>query len=533
MTEPIVSIDQGKLKGKISTNLRNENFYSFQGIPYAKPPIGKLRFKDPQPPEPWTGVRDATKEGSECYSRDMFLRHIVGTEDCLFLNVYTQQLPSATNNTLKPVMVWIHGGGFRNGSGNADTYGPEFLLTEDIVLVTINYRLGIFGFLSFEDASLEVPGNAGLKDMVMALKWVQKNINKFSGDPNNVTIFGESAGGISVHYLILSPLASGLFHKAVSQSGCALNPVAQERGDITVHLASFLDLKPSNEKAILQRLMVLPVDKLYELYEKVAMKCHMVDSEIALPFGPVTEKPSSGAFITEEPLQIIKSGAYNKVPTVFGYTTREGMLFEIAMKPRKPEVPKNFERFIPFMLQVEPGSDSSKNIANKIKQFYYGAPGAEDKIDNFYLLHTDRFVRDIIFAAQHHSVTSGQPVFLYRMSLESELNVYKKAGGITAPGVSHGDDLGYLFKTNITPEIQGGSLEELSINRFVKYWTNFAKFGNPNLQDKSKAPEWKPVTRNEINFIDIGENITADVDPEPERMQFWRDICSINPEYAV
>jgi carboxylesterase type B len=100
-------------------------------------------------------------------------------------------------------------------------------------------------------------------------------------------------------------------------------------------------------------------------------------------------------------------------------------------------------------------------------------------------------------------------------------------------GVSHGDDLGYLFKTNITPEIQGGSLEELSINRFVKYWTNFAKFGNPNPQDKSEAPEWKPVTRNEINFIDIGENITADVDPEPERMQFWRDICSINPEYAV
>jgi carboxylesterase type B len=257
------------------------------------------KIQDPQPPEPWTGVRDATKEGSECYSRDMFLRHIVGTEDCLFLNVYTQQLPSATNNTLKPVMVWIHGGGFRNGSGNADTYGPEFLLTEDIVLVTINYRLGIFGFLSFEDASLDVPGNAGLKDMVMALKWVQKNISKFSGDPNNVTIFGESAGGISVHYLILSPLASGkllqkktktmfwllefdnicfilgfilgLFHKAVSQSGCALNPVAQERGDITVHLASFLDLKPSNEKAILQRLMVLPVDKLYELYEKVAM----------------------------------------------------------------------------------------------------------------------------------------------------------------------------------------------------------------------------------------------------------------------
>jgi carboxylesterase type B len=140
----------------------------------------------------------------------MLFGTLVGSEDCLFLNVYTQQLPLDTINTLKPVMVWIHGGGFSTGSSKSDLYGPEFLLTEDIVLVTINYRLGIFGFLSFEDASLEVPGNAGLKDMVMALKWVQKNISKFSGDPNNVTVFGESAGGMSVHYLVLSPLAAGI-----------------------------------------------------------------------------------------------------------------------------------------------------------------------------------------------------------------------------------------------------------------------------------------------------------------------------------
>jgi carboxylesterase type B len=141
----------------------------------------------------------------------MIFKKLVGSEDCLFLNVYTQQLPSNTNKTLKPVMVWIHGGAFRSGSNKTDVYGPEFLLTEDIVLVTINYRLGIFGFLSFDDASLGVPGNAGLKDMVMALKWVQKNISKFTGDPNNVTIFGESAGGASVHYLVLSPLAAGIY----------------------------------------------------------------------------------------------------------------------------------------------------------------------------------------------------------------------------------------------------------------------------------------------------------------------------------
>jgi carboxylesterase type B len=535
MTEPIICVEHGKLQGKISSNIRNENFYSFQGIPYAKPPIGALRFKDPQPPEPWTGVRDATKDGSECYSRDMIFKKLVGSEDCLFLNVYTQQLPSNTNKTLKPVMVWIHGGAFRSGSNKTDVYGPEFLLTEDIVLVTINYRLGIFGFLSFEDASLGVPGNAGLKDMVMALKWVQKNISKFSGDPNNVTIFGESAGGASVHYLVLSPLAAGLFHKAIAQSGCALNAFARERNDLTVHLASILDLKTPNEKEILQRLNELPVDKLYEIYEKVAVMCDALQNAAGkLPFAPVIEKPSPGAFITEEPLKIIKSGSYNKIPIVFGYTTREGMLFEIWIKPRKPTMPKDFETLIPFMLEVERGSDSSKNIANKIKQFYYGTPGSEDQLDNFYLIHTDNsFLRDIMFATQHHSASSDQPIFLYRMSVESKLNLFKKIGSITAPGVSHGDDIGYLFKTKLTPELQSGSLEELSVNRFVKYWTNFAKFGNPNPKDKSDAPEWKPVKPDEINFIDIGENITAGTNPESERMQFWRDIFSIKPQYSI
>jgi carboxylesterase type B len=131
-------------------------------------------MQDAQPLEPWVGVRDATKDENQCYARDLFLKTVQGSEDCLFLNVYTQQLPSNTRKTLKPVMFWIHGGGFKTGSNTSKRYGPEFLLTEDIVLVTINYRVGIFGFLNFEDASLGVPANTGLKDMVMALKWVQK-----------------------------------------------------------------------------------------------------------------------------------------------------------------------------------------------------------------------------------------------------------------------------------------------------------------------------------------------------------------------
>jgi carboxylesterase type B len=149
MKEPVVTVSDGKLQGKTGTNINNGQFYRFQGIPYAKPPVGSLRFKAPQPPEPWTGVRDATREGCDCIARHPVLTTIIGGEDCLTLNVYTPSLPKQNNcNDLKAVMVWIHGGGFISGSGSSEVYGPDFLLTEDVVLVTINYRLGIFGTMT-------------------------------------------------------------------------------------------------------------------------------------------------------------------------------------------------------------------------------------------------------------------------------------------------------------------------------------------------------------------------------------------------
>jgi carboxylesterase type B len=466
----------------------------------------------------------------------MVLKNIEGSEDCLFLNVYTQHLPTNTSSTsLKPVMVWIHGGGFETGSSNTDLYGPDFLMTEDIVLVTLNYRLGILGFLRFEDPSLGVSGNAGLKDMVMALKWVQKNIQNFSGDPNNVTIFGESAGGAAVHYLVLSPLAKGLFHKAIAQSGSALNVFSRGKNTISSYLGSALEMSSVNEKEIFNCLKNMSVEKLFEVSEKVLEICDKINnSGEKRPYGPVIEDPSKGAFLTEDPLDIIKSGNYNQIPLIFGYTTREGMLIEMMIKPRKPSIPRDFERIVPYTLEVERGSEARKNIADKIKQFYYGEPGSESLLDNFYLLHTDNhFLRDIMFATEHHSLTSKFPVYLYRMSIETKLNLFKTIGNIKAPGVSHGDDIGYLFKSKMTPKLEPGSLEALSVRRFVKYWTNFAKCGNPNSEDILDAPEWKPVKKDQLNLIDIGERISTDVNPEPERMKFWKEIFSIKPSYIV
>nr|CAD7267732.1 unnamed protein product [Timema shepardi] len=199
--EPTVTVAQGTLRGQSVTSSYGLTYNSYLGIPYAQPPVGNLRFKAPQDPVAWEGTRDATTFGSSCVQSG-----VTGSEDCLYLNVYTPQNPSSAANL--PVMVYIHGGAFVSGSGSDTNNKPEYFLEQGIVAVYINYRLNIFGFLSLEGT--DVSGNAGLKDQVAALRWVKNNIASFGGDPNSVTIVGESAGGASIHYQVISPMSQGL-----------------------------------------------------------------------------------------------------------------------------------------------------------------------------------------------------------------------------------------------------------------------------------------------------------------------------------
>lgn len=186
--ELVVNTDGGQVSGtEERTRGTDIRFFAWKGIPYAEPPVGNLRFRDPVPHQGWTGVRDASEHGNTCPSSSGR-----GDEDCLFLNVYTTNIIDK-----RPVMVWIHGGSFNGGSGNSDGFPADLYVAEDVVYVTINYRLGILGFLSTEDQY--APGNYAMKDMVLALRWIRNNILNFGGDPDNVTIFGESAGGLAVH----------------------------------------------------------------------------------------------------------------------------------------------------------------------------------------------------------------------------------------------------------------------------------------------------------------------------------------------
>ena len=239
---PRVTIDTGILEG-----LDTAGVMVFRGIPYAAPPVGELRWRPPQPPNPWTGVRPASQLGHNCVQHrpyddiDPFAAGV--SEDCLNLNVWTNSLD--TRAARRPVMVWIHGGGFFAGFGGEERHNGARLAQKGAVVVTLNYRLGAFGFLAHPSLARESPhhaaGNYGLLDQIAALQWVQRNITRFGGDPSRVTIFGESAGGFSVGSLIASPLAKGLFQRAILESGTGIGAGVSSRDDARAVALRFAD----------------------------------------------------------------------------------------------------------------------------------------------------------------------------------------------------------------------------------------------------------------------------------------------------
>eukprot|EP00095_Tigriopus_kingsejongensis_P010537 maker-scaffold349_size200065-snap-gene-1.20 protein:Tk10537 transcript:maker-scaffold349_size200065-snap-gene-1.20-mRNA-1 annotation:"esterase fe4" len=216
LANPTVTITDGTLSGSWTRTSLNRVVAAFQGIPYAKAPLGELRFEPPMRNEAWDGTLEAIHEVPECPQYGGINQGVRGQEDCLYLNVFCYPDFNSTDDS-KPVMVFIHGGALLSGSSASSVFGPNYLLDFDVVLVTINYRLGPLGFLTLPEGSFT--GNQGVRDQILALEWVQANIHHFGGDPNRVTIFGESAGSWSVAQLLTSPEANGLFHRAIGQSG--------------------------------------------------------------------------------------------------------------------------------------------------------------------------------------------------------------------------------------------------------------------------------------------------------------------------
>ncbi|XP_038214008.1 juvenile hormone esterase-like [Zerene cesonia] len=523
----IIQVKQGLLEGEKLKNVTEDGFYySFKGIPYAAPPLGKLRFKAPQPPLSWEGVRKATEHGPICPQLDIFTgKKLPGNEDCLFLNVYS---PDIKPSKLLPVMFYIHGGGLKSGSGNDDHYGPDFLVNQGVVLVTINYRLEALGFLCLD--TIDVPGNAGLKDQVAALKWVNENISKFGGDPHNITVFGQSAGGMSTILHVLSPLSKGLFQRAIVMSGspfCEWALPFENRRRAFV-LGKQLGLETEDPEELLEFLQNVPVDKLVDVNPIVLGFEEIYGNYLKhYHFTAVVEKNfGHNAFLPNKPEEILKSGNFNNVDVIFGYTSEE-CIIGLMDKRVISTYYKYDDLFVPKQILCTSTPNTILKTADAIKKHYLTKNGDKTLQNKEIIRYWSEctFVYPILKLLRLHAETKKCKTYFYRFSSISERNVMGNLGkefGVT--GASHFDDLMYLFNANIMNLPTDKNAESFKmIEQFCRLFTNFAKYGNPT-PDTSLGAIWKEYNDSNKPYLDIADRLIPGNNLNDDVFEFWEEI---------
>ncbi|KYN16377.1 PREDICTED: juvenile hormone esterase-like [Trachymyrmex cornetzi] len=510
MSEIKVQVDEGKLVGVVVDGY-NVRYFAFRGIPYAKPPVGELRFKDPVPAEPWFGERDASKYGNIAVQVELVTHKVIGNEDCLYLNVYTTKIESSKK---RPVMVWIYGGGFIIGSGDAAWYGPDYIVEKDVVLVTLNYRLGVLGFLNLNNKV--AAGNQGLKDVILALKWVQKNILKFGGDPGNITIFGESAGGAIAHCLALSPLTKGLFHKVIAQSGVASNPWAfHEWTDHGFRLAKKLGKATSDPKVAYEFLKTIDAKILTENSQwPICTEAERLSFTFC--FTPSLDTKSPNPVFPKHLKEYVSHGV--QVPFLLGFTRNEGIFmlrsdfFGDISKEDLGQVNADFKKAI--LSNVLSELPKIGITVEELRSLYFGKRKiSEETLINYaYFLGDEFLIRDIMNVCELQKSSGGyKSTYLYHFDYESETSLMKKVQRFGLPGVSHGEDLFFLFCPEVAKAMnlslpKPGTNDYTMINYLTQMWTDFAKTGSPTPTTNS----WLPLTgpqNEDYNYLNIDINL--------------------------
>jgi para-nitrobenzyl esterase len=469
------AINEGKVK-------------AFLGLPYAAPPVGDLRWKAPQPPAKWKGQRDATKFGAHCAQGhvfdDMIFQDSGESEDCLSLNVYAPA--DAKDKSKLPVMFWIHGGGYAGGGSSEPRHNGDFLPTKGVVLVTINYRLGPFGFLATADLAKEAngaTGNYGLLDMVAALQWVKANIAKFGGDPGNVTIFGESAGSFAVSTLMASPAAQGLFHKAIGESGAAFSDVLPTDN---------LDAREKKDGAWVDGLGVKSLEELRALpTEKILAGVKAKGRE---GFPPVID----GKLLTEPVPDTYAAGKQAHLPLLAGWNRDEGSFFGMrgmTTSQYKGMASGLFKERAADFLKLYPGDTDEQALRAAID---YGS-------DAFIAFGTWKWI-------EAHRKTGDSPVYRYHFELAALPSKYH-------PGTFafHSDDIEYVFGTLDTRPGETVRPEDRKLSeQMMGYWTNFAKTGDPN---GPGLPPWPKYDKDD-SLIHLDATITSGPDTLRPRYEF-------------
>ncbi|XP_053683154.1 para-nitrobenzyl esterase-like [Sabethes cyaneus] len=539
--EAITQLAAGKVKGRKFHLPNGDPFYSYKGIPYAQPPIGALRFKPPIALEKFDDViLDCSYERNSCYSLSSCPSSVAVSEDCLYANVYTPLSPNEAGLQKNlPVMVWVHGGAFGAGSGESSMYNPRPLIQQGVIVVTFNYRLGPFGFLCLPSANIY--GNMGLKDQRMLLRWVHDNISHFGGDPSNVTIFGESAGGASVHLLYLSESCKPYYHKAICQSGVAVSCwVEQQASEANaINLAKRLGCTSTSCDEVYDTLMtasgpdlLMHSDENLINWDKSGLRFYS--------FTPVVEPNNADdPFLTENYIDIICKPNLNTVPLMLGITSNEGMCFAPYLLQLPDLFSNDPERYVPPQLPLS--NDQRYIVGEEIKRFYFG----EKKVSPETISSLLEYVSDCMFvipalvASELHSRYQHRaPQYFYRFAFKSELNFITSLvnaatdKALNIDGATHGDDLSYLFDSEFLGETELFNSDAIKFRQItIQLWTNFAKFANPTPTKEQIGCIWCPVQPIDVKqkdyplqVLNLADPVEMVFNPFEARVDFWKQL---------
>jgi para-nitrobenzyl esterase len=460
--DALVHVEGGQIKG---TSSSSGQLRVFKGIPYAEAPVGRLRWKEPQPVIKWAGARRADAFGPRCMqarmSGMMVFRDSGTSEDCLYLNVWT---PAKSAEEKLPVMLWIHGGLFQAGASSEAAHDGEALAAKEVVVVSINYRLGIFGFFAHPELRKESPhgstGNYGLMDQVAALRWVSRNIKAFGGDPRRVTIFGESAGSMSVSALMASPLARELIAGAIGQSGAFFGPTfplkpireGEEQGERFA----------KSQSADLASLRALPAEQLLR-------------ASLSVQFSPIMD----GYFLPQTPADVFAAGNQSQVPLLAGWNSDE-MPWPVLLAKKKTTAES-----LKGLIRSKFGAEAAA-----VEQAYDATSDAEAEQaardlsgDEFTGYSTWKWI-------ELHARTKRTPVYRYLFTRVRPTKPGAKMGPtkLSDLGAFHGSEIEYVFGTFGAGDIFRWEPADYQLSELIQsYWTNFAKSGNPN---GTGLPQW-------------------------------------------
>jgi para-nitrobenzyl esterase len=474
---------------------------TFKGIPYAAPPVGDLRWKPPAPLAAWEGARKADDWGPHCMQSgrlgDIDPYNRLMSEDCLYLNVWT---PAKSADEKLPVMVWIHGGSNNVGAGSEPVYGGANLARKGVIVVTINYRLDVFGFLAHPELTKEsaanASGNYGLLDQIASLKWVQSNIAGFGGDPARVTVFGESAGAFDISLLMASPLAKGLFARAIGESGGAMTPIP---GFGPMLLAK-------NEANGLKFAAALGVSSIADLRAKPAEEILQAAIQNPTVFGLGVV---DGYVVPEYPAKVFAAGKQDHIPLLVGWNADEGTLFTargFKWGEGQPTYPERIKTLF-------------KDAADKVLALYPPGETLEDGKASFAALHGDEIIGYGTWAWAERAAASGaSPVYRYYFTRRPPGAPELSVNPLAAPGVYHSAELYYALNNLQVRDFPWEADDRRLADAMSSYWVNFAKTGNPNGDGLPLWPVYKPRGAGEV--MELGKQIMVRGEPRRDRYEF-------------